>query len=40
MIDEIMRKKIFQEEISNVILVGGGTRIPRIQEELLKATQK
>ena len=29
-----------QEEISTVILVGGGTRIPKVQDELMKASKK
>ena len=29
-----------QDEISAVILVGGGTRTPKIQDELMKATKK
>ena len=29
-----------QEEIESVILVGGGTRVPKVQELLLKAVKK
>ena len=29
-----------QDEIESVILVGGGTRVPKVQEILLKAVKK
>lgn len=31
---------VFQDEIESVILVGGGTRVPKVQEILLKAVKK
>lgn len=31
---------VLQDEIEQVILVGGATRVPRVQEALLKATKK
>ena len=33
-------KFVFQDEISEVILMGGGTRAPLVQEILLKTTGK
>ncbi len=29
-----------QDEIDSVILVGGGTRVPKVQENLLKVVNK
>lgn len=31
---------VLQDEIEQVILVGGATRVPKVQEVLLKATKK
>lgn len=38
--DAIKSAEILPDELTTVILVGGSTRIPRVQEELLKATKK
>ncbi len=38
--DAIKLAEIIPEEIKSVILVGGSTRIPRVQDELMKAAQK
>ena len=31
---------LFQDEIESVIIIGGGTRVPKIQEILLQAVGK
>jgi len=38
--DAIKLAEIIPEEVKSVILVGGSTRIPRVQDELMKTTQK
>ena len=38
--DAFLLSEMNPEEVSAVVLVGGGTRIPKVQENLLKATQK
>ena len=30
----------FQGEINEIILMGGGTRIPKVQEQILKASKR
>ena len=31
---------IFQSEIDSIILVGGGTRVPKVQETLMEVTKR
>ena len=38
--DAIKAAEVLQDELTTVILVGGSTRIPKVQDELLKATKK
>lgn len=38
--DALKISEVTHEELTSVILVGGGTRIPKIQDEILKASQK
>lgn len=38
--DAFALSEMIPEEMTAVVLVGGGTRIPKVQENLLKATQK
>ena len=38
--DALKYAEVLDSEILSVILVGGGTRIPKVQDELMKATKK
>ena len=38
--DAIKTAEVLHDELTTVILVGGSTRIPKVQDELLKATKK
>jgi hypoxia up-regulated 1 len=38
--DAIKSSEVMHDELTTVILVGGSTRIPKVQDELLKATKK
>lgn len=39
-LDAINSAGISKPEIEQVVLFGGGTRIPKIQEQILKATEQ
>jgi hypoxia up-regulated 1 len=38
--DAIKTSEVIHDELTTVILVGGSTRIPKVQDELMKATKK